>query len=139
MPEQRNIDAETIARKLGRARRSGSGSWTCCCPAHDDREPSLSVTDTADGKVLVHCHAGCDQATVIAALKARGLWPDSTTKEQAKRENGSHPLRDDWTPILPVPHEAPKPTFDHPKLGNPSSKWEYRDESNDLLGYMLRF
>ncbi|MCZ6482364.1 MAG: hypothetical protein O6757_03865, partial [Alphaproteobacteria bacterium] len=74
---------------------------------------------------------------MIKALKGRGLWPDSTTRDHTKRENGSHPPRDDWTPILPVPHGAPKPTFDHPKLGKPSSKWEYR--SNDLLGYMLRF
>jgi DNA primase len=43
------------------------------CPAHDDREPSLSIRET-DGKVLVRCHAGCDQRDVIAVLKERGLW-----------------------------------------------------------------
>ena len=43
------------------------------CPAHDDREPSLSISE-ADGKVLVRCHAGCDQERVIAALRSRGLW-----------------------------------------------------------------
>ena len=65
------MTAETIARALG-GRKVGQG-WTACCPAHDDREPSLSIRD-ADGKVLVRCHAGCDQRDVIAALKARGLW-----------------------------------------------------------------
>jgi putative DNA primase/helicase len=45
------------------------------CPAHDDREPSLSLRDV-DGKVLVHCHAGCDQRSVIEALKGLGLWPN---------------------------------------------------------------
>jgi hypothetical protein len=34
----------------------------------------LSLRDTGDGKVLVRCHAGCDQDEVIAHLKARGLW-----------------------------------------------------------------
>jgi putative DNA primase/helicase len=29
------------------------------------------------GKVLVRCHAGCDQRHVIAALRARGLWETS--------------------------------------------------------------
>lgn len=43
------------------------------CPAHDDRDPSLSIHD-ADGKVLVRCHAGCDQHALIAALRERGLW-----------------------------------------------------------------
>ena len=42
------------------------------CPAHDDREPSLSISDGKDGKVLVRCHAGCDQRDLIAALRARG-------------------------------------------------------------------
>ncbi len=44
------------------------------CPAHDDREPSLAITDARDGKVLVRCHAGCGQRDVIAALRARGIW-----------------------------------------------------------------
>lgn len=65
------MTAETIARALG-GRKIGQG-WTARCPAHDDRDPSLSIRD-ADGKVLVCCHAGCDQRDVIAALKERGLW-----------------------------------------------------------------
>ena len=46
----------------------------CRCPAHDDRDPSFSICDADDGKVLVYCHAGCDQERVITALRARGLW-----------------------------------------------------------------
>jgi putative DNA primase/helicase len=45
-----------------------------CCPAHDDREPSLSIIDGNGGKVLVRCHAGCDQPDVIGALRSRGVW-----------------------------------------------------------------
>ena len=64
---------ETIARALA-GRRAGNG-WTARCPAHDDRSPSLSIRN-ADGKVLVCCHAGCDQERVIAALRTRGLWTE---------------------------------------------------------------
>jgi len=46
------------------------------CPAHDDKNPSLSVTET-DGRILVRCHAGCEQDQVIGALRSRGLWNDS--------------------------------------------------------------
>jgi len=45
-----------------------------CCPVHLDRTPSLSISASENGKVLVHCHAGCDQRDVIAALSERGLW-----------------------------------------------------------------
>jgi hypothetical protein len=66
------MTAETIAKALG-GRKAGT-AWMARCPAHDDREPSLSIADARDGKVLVRCHAGCDQSDVIAALRARGVW-----------------------------------------------------------------
>ena len=50
--------------------KSGS-TWMACCPAHEDRKPSLSISSGRDGKVLVRCHAGCDQRDVIAILRRR--------------------------------------------------------------------
>lgn len=66
------MTAEAIAKALG-GRKAGT-AWMARCPAHDDRTPSLSIADARDGKVLVRCHAGCDQRDVIAALRARGAW-----------------------------------------------------------------
>jgi putative DNA primase/helicase len=72
----------TIGRAIAEALcgRKAAGGWVARCPAHDDREPSLSIRDADDGKVLVHCHAGCDQARVIAILRSRGLWEDNGSK-----------------------------------------------------------
>ena len=66
------VTAEAVANALG-GRKAGA-AWMAKCPAHEDREPSLSIKDTDNGKVLVCCHAGRDQQQVIAALKARGIW-----------------------------------------------------------------
>ena len=74
------MNAETIAKALG-GRKAGGG-WMARCPAHDDREPSLSIRDADDGKVLVRCHAGCDQARVIAALRSRGLWEENSHRKR---------------------------------------------------------
>jgi hypothetical protein len=52
------------------ARRSGNG-WKAKCPAHDDREPSLSIGEGADGRVLLNCHAGCDVDSICASLNIR--------------------------------------------------------------------
>jgi putative DNA primase/helicase len=70
--EQQTLSAEDIARALN-GRQVGDG-WVAHCPAHDDRTPSLSITER-EGRPLVHCHAGCSQTDVINALDGRGLWP----------------------------------------------------------------
>jgi putative DNA primase/helicase len=67
------MSAREIAHHL-KGRKSGAG-YIARCPAHNDRDPSLSLKDV-DGKVLVKCHAGCEQRKVIAALIALGLWPE---------------------------------------------------------------
>jgi putative DNA primase/helicase len=66
------MTAEAVAKALG-GRKAGA-VWMARCPAHDDRAPSLAIADAKNGKVLVRCHAGCDQRDVIAALRARGAW-----------------------------------------------------------------
>jgi putative DNA primase/helicase len=69
------MKAESIAKAFG-GRKTGCG-WMACCPAHDDREPSLSIREADNGKVLVRCHAGCDQGRVIAALRSRRVWNEN--------------------------------------------------------------
>ena len=66
------MSAADLAYALG-GRKCGS-VWVARCPAHKDRTPSLSISDADDGKILVRCHAGCEQAIVIAALRVRRLW-----------------------------------------------------------------
>jgi putative DNA primase/helicase len=76
------MSAESLARKLG-GRWSGSQAMAPC-PAHEDANPSLAITERG-GRTLVKCHAGCSQQAVIDALKALGLW-ESTSSESPKRD-----------------------------------------------------
>ena len=93
----------------------GTGGM-CRCPAHDDSTPSLSVTEH-NGRVLVHCQAGCSQADVVDALATRGL----DLRQARTRRAGTI---DDYR---------------HPTLGRPSSVWPYRDADGRLVGYAARF
>ena len=43
---------------------SGQNRYQCKCPAHDDRQASLSITQK-DNKILLHCHAGCNTETIL--------------------------------------------------------------------------
>lgn len=53
--------------------------WTACCPAHQDNNPSLSIRLLDDGRVLIHCHAGCGAAAVLDAvgLDYDALYPET--------------------------------------------------------------
>ena len=89
------LDAESIAKALGKFTTKPGGGLMACCPAHDDDNPSLSIDDADNGGVLVKCWAGCSQDAIISALKERDLWPAKEKKEPApkvkqKRVAGYH-------------------------------------------------
>jgi hypothetical protein len=81
---------QALAEALGGSRREGRG-WRCRCPAHDDHDPSLSI-ETRAGRTVFVCRAGCDQETVLAALRQRDLWPESGDRRDEtspRRRSGS--------------------------------------------------
>jgi hypothetical protein len=83
---------ENLVQRL-HARRSGKG-WMATCPAHDDRNPSLSINEGSDGRALMKCHAGCDNATILAAL---GMEPRDLFPAHRQSGNGAAPIQPfDW-------------------------------------------
>lgn len=70
---------DMILSRLDKVKATGASKWKACCPAHDDRDPSLSIREAEDGKVLLHCWAGCFTADVLAAigLTVRDLFPEA--------------------------------------------------------------
>ena len=62
----RSSPVETLVQRLD-AKRNGNG-WIAKCPAHNDRTPSLSISQGTDGRCLIKCHAGCDTSDIVAKL-----------------------------------------------------------------------
>ena len=60
------MNAQDVLDRLEKVTGS-KGKWMACCPAHQDKSPSLAVTE-ADDRVLVHCFTGCDTQDVTAAI-----------------------------------------------------------------------
>jgi hypothetical protein len=99
---------------LVNGRRTSPGKWQARCPAHADRSPSLSIRDGRDGRVLVHCFAGCAHTTILAALRlscrdlyigappspqqAAALRSVREARERAARKEGQM-RRDAWDAV----------------------------------------
>ena len=75
--------AENLIQRLAKV-RGRNGSWTACCPAHDDKGPSLAVRELPDGRVLVHCFAGCETESVLGAvgMDMSDLFPPEEKRRQ---------------------------------------------------------
>ena len=58
---------ENLLQRLEKV-KGRNGSWTARCPAHQDKGPSLAVREADDGRILVHCFAGCETANVLGAV-----------------------------------------------------------------------
>ena len=96
------------------------------CPAHDDRNPSLSVKEGSNGVVLVHCFAGCAQDSVIGALRDRGLWSGKQlTRTRAVSKGG---LND-----TPANDLIPPPAGVQPPADLGKAHWIYRGAAGETL------
>ena len=73
------MTAETLLNQLHKVRQNGTGKWMACCPAHEDRTPSLSIKEDPDGTILLHCFAGCsaEEITGAAGVEMGDLFPDT--------------------------------------------------------------
>ncbi len=99
------MNAAEFVSRLGpdaRPKHNGNGSWVCRCPAHEDRNASLSVKEKAGGGALVHCHAGCTADAVVAAvgLKLADLMPPRTERTTSKEIVATYPYTDEAGALL---------------------------------------
>lgn len=105
-------------------------SWVARCPAHGDRNPSLSVSVGGDGRVLLHCHAGCTLNAIVASIgiAARDLFPDTSPYRPSTNGNGKH---------APEPEAVAKAlNQDRPVL---VKSYDYVDEDGALLYQACRY
>lgn len=80
------MNADQFLARFESVRETGLGRWIARCPAHEDRSPSLSLRLLDDGRWLIHDFAGCEAASILAAvgLQFSDLFPE-------RLRNPAHP------------------------------------------------
>lgn len=81
-----------ILDRLDGVKRIGADRAIARCPAHGDKSPSLSLRETEDGRILVHCFAGCGAVDVLDAigLELSDLFPERIQGEHVKTIRPNH-------------------------------------------------
>lgn len=66
-----------LLNQLYRVKQTGHGQYLAICPSHEDKNPSLAIKWTDDGKILLKCFAGCSAYEVVssAGLSLSDLFP----------------------------------------------------------------
>jgi len=75
---------DKVLNRLDKVKPAGADKWKACCPAHDDKHPSLAISETSEGVVLLKCWAGCTTKEIVSAigLELRDVFPG---KKQPRR------------------------------------------------------
>lgn len=69
---------ENLLNQLAKLKPTGPGRWLACCPSHQDCSPSLSIRQIDDGRILIHCFAGCAVHDILGAvgMTMEDLFPE---------------------------------------------------------------
>jgi DnaB-like helicase C terminal domain/CHC2 zinc finger len=82
------VAIQDVLGRLQKVRKAGAG-YLGLCPAHDDREPSLSIRVADDGKILMNCHGGCEFKVLEERL---GYQPGELSGVESSRHAGARRL-----------------------------------------------
>lgn len=91
------MDVNLLLNRLRKVKATGRDKWLACCPAHDDKNPSLSVRVAENGTILIRCWGGCGAADVIGAvgLSFSDLFPQALPPQQHSRPRIRQPFTAD--------------------------------------------
>lgn len=62
------MSIDSLLSRLTKVKKTSRSTWLACCSSHEDRSPSLSLRQADDGRILVHCFAGCSTDDVLGAV-----------------------------------------------------------------------
>ena len=82
------MSTATLLTRLDAVKRTGAGRWIARCSAHADNSPSLAIREIDDGRILLHCFAGCEVEAILTAIGLGwdAIMPPRATDNHVKRE-----------------------------------------------------
>jgi hypothetical protein len=91
-----NIDI--ILSRLNKVQKTSKlNEYKALCPAHEDKNPSLSIGELPDGRILINCFVGCSALEILGSigLSLKDLYPESkgSFKSEKRPFSSTHGLK----------------------------------------------
>lgn len=127
--------------------------YKALCPAHSDQQASLSIGTGTDGRVLLHCFAGCTAEQIVSALgltladlfpsnghgrAGRGMYTPHNNTSTRQRSPGCTLEQYAQAKRLPVDFLKSVGLSDAKYLDIPSLRIPYLDESGQEVAVRYR-
>jgi hypothetical protein len=138
------MPVDLVLDRLEGVRQRGDYYYQALCPAHEDRDPSLSVAEGEDGRALLKCFAGCETEEILAALGLEMI--DLFDHRNDHRGGGSYTSQkttstdqpatlENYAAYVGLPVEFLKALGlkEYRHLGEPAVSMPYLDENGEVL------
>lgn len=135
---------ELVLSRLPDSTKCGNG-WKARCPAHDDRNPSLSVWEYDDGSAGVNCYAGCEREAVLSrmgliskdlkAVTSRHIPTNGRTNSAGRPQTA----RKRAERTYPTADAAVEAVARSNRFGKPDCVWPYHDVNGTEVARVLRW
>lgn len=117
--------------------------WAGPCPWCGGEDRFVVITDGGqDGKGRFFCRQCGERGFATDLLQKIHKMTPQEARDALGITFTGHPgasSKEKPAVLMPVPDDAPRPQFRHPKHGAPSATWAYHDTAGRLLGYVCRF
>ena len=84
---------DEVVSHFDKAKRTGAGRWTACCPVHNDTHPSMSIktvtSKEGEPTLLIRCfvcHAPIDQICSAVGLEVSDLYPEKIKTDYSQKQ-----------------------------------------------------
>ena len=134
------MNVQEITGRFDKFKPAGENQWSARCPCHEDRRNSLCIGVGDDGRILLHCQAGCETNAILehVGLSMRDLMPEVKRNGRPGSEVvRRYDYRDEKGTLLYQVERRADKSFIQRRPGDQPGTWVYKLGNTRRVPYRL--
>lgn len=87
---------DNFLSRLKKVRKTAGNTYIACCPAHQDKSPSMTIREIEQDHILIHCFAGCSVESILdtVGMNFDDVFPNRVKEDGRKKSEIPFNARD---------------------------------------------